>query len=184
MKVVIPTKQSEVTLDKYQKWLKIINDTEDNKERYFRVTALFSEQDGDLTNVSLRKLKEITKQVEDVMLEVPQKVQYKFDFKGQRYGLIPNLSEMTTQEFGDAHEMSQPENLHYLMQVLYRPIVREYDKFYNIEPYEANEQRAELFRQLPLSIFKGAIVFFSTIVLTYWKETQNYSPLPSDQSMK
>lgn len=181
MRIVIPTSQKEVTLSDYQKFNSIIESTENNKERWFKVCAMYADNDGDLTKAPLKQVIKIYKQVETLMNKPAEKTYYRFTFKQKRYGMNPYLTQMTTKEFADACEMATNETLHYLMMVLFRPIELETENHFRIEPYNPDDERAELFKQLPLHYFKGAVVFFSTIVTTYLTEIKNYSTIQVHQ---
>jgi len=52
------------------------------------------------------------------------------------------------------------ESLHYIMSILYRPIIIRKGKFYNIEPYNPNLETAEKFLDLPMTFVLSAFNFF------------------------
>ena len=54
------------------------------------------------------------------------------------------------------------ENYHKVMAILFRPIIQS-DRFdnYKIANYEGTKQYADVMKQMPMSIVKGAFVFFT-----------------------
>jgi hypothetical protein len=50
--------------------------------------------------------------------------------------------------------------MHRAMAVLYRPVTKEKGERYDIEDYTPDEGREELFKQMPVSVALGAMVFF------------------------
>ena len=87
-----------------------------------------------------------------------------FDFKGYKYGFIPNLSEMTTGEFIDLETWSKDsmKNLHRIMSILYRPIIEKENTYgqYKIENYEPTIEKEKVMLDLPMDIALGSINFF------------------------
>lgn len=78
-------------------------------------------------------------------------------FRGQEYGFVPNLEEMTLGEYVDLDEyLSDWSNLHKSMGVLYRPITQKIGSRYTIAPYEPNDG----YKDFPLGVALGCMVFF------------------------
>jgi hypothetical protein len=46
------------------------------------------------------------------------------------------------------------------MSVLYRPITKKVSEFYQIEAYDGDESKAELFKDVRMDVVTGAILFF------------------------
>ncbi|NRA48942.1 MAG: hypothetical protein HRU12_07395 [Phaeodactylibacter sp.] len=174
MKITIPSRLDEVTIQEYQNIVDIDVSSISDKEKWIRTIDLFIQKEVNYDLVSVADLQQVYQEIINLINKNYTKTHYRFEFNGVRYGLIPNLSEMTTQEFCDAMEMNEPKNIHLLLQVLYRPITNENKTHYDIEPYSADLTRAELFKGLPLNYYKGVALFFSTIVMDYWRTTKNY----------
>jgi hypothetical protein len=84
-----------------------------------------------------------------------------FEFKGVKYGFIPNLNEITTAEWVDLESyQNTSENIHRVMAILYRPITKKKGDFYSIEKYSGTEKLSQIFMDLPVSYWKGAMFFF------------------------
>jgi len=82
------------------------------------------------------------------------------------YGFIPNLDNITAKEWMDLqlYPLNKTETLHKLMAILFRPITKK-DSFgnYKIESYNGTNERAELFKYMPMNVVNGAIIFFLTL---------------------
>lgn len=121
-----------------------------------------------------------------------------FEHKDVVYGFQP-LSKMILGEWIDMDTYSKDwaNHLHTMTAVCYRPIVKHNHKnwlwrtnynirvmtnaehaspfdVYEVEPYDAStvEQRAELFKELPLEIAKGMLSFFLVIGIKYSESIQ------------
>ena len=94
-----------------------------------------------------------------------------FELNGVKYGFIPNLEEITAGEYSaiDIFLRDTDANAYKLLNVLYRPIVKE--KFYNslfskskegkysIDPYNSDND-CSVFENAPYEIYESALVFF------------------------
>jgi hypothetical protein len=56
--------------------------------------------------------------------------------------------------------LGDQDNLALLMSVLYRPITKSAMPFYQIEDYDGDESKAELFNDVRMDVVIGAILFF------------------------
>jgi hypothetical protein len=84
-----------------------------------------------------------------------------FELKGTKYGFIPALNDISLGEFVDLDNyMKDWATMHRAMAVLYRPVTKEKGERYDIEEYTPDESREELFKQMPVSVSLGAMVFF------------------------
>jgi hypothetical protein len=95
-----------------------------------------------------------------VLDQKPERVKT-FKMDGVEYGFIPNLDKMTIGEHATIDSLlGSDENLSLLMSVLYRPITKKITPFYQIEPYDGDESKAELFNEVRMDVVTGAILFF------------------------
>lgn len=113
-------------------------------------------------------------------LKMPDKNELTLTFKmdGIEYGLENEWSKMAWGYWVDLEVYSAEninQNLHKIMSVLYRPIVKWKGNTYQIEKYnsETIDERAKLFKDLPLKYWTGAADFFFSIVQIYTKNTQH-----------
>lgn len=143
------------------------------------------------TNMTVHELKNLQKdQVE--LIEVflssrlifPEnnKLVMTFEHNGIEYGLENDWSKLAFGAWVDFEVYCSDdkiyENLHKIMSVLYRPVISK-DKNnplkYKIAPYKSEEieDRAEIMKLVPVSIWLGASVFFLEIVNIYITSIKN-----------
>lgn len=163
VKITLPESIEDITLDQYQKFDALtrredLNDIEYNK----RVIKIF-------TGLKYQEVDAISfKDYEDILIQIGkalnQEAEFKqrFKIKGVEFGFHPNLDEMQTSEYVDLKTIGMDvENYHKVMAILFRPIIQS-DGFknYKISNYEGTKQYADVMKQMPMSIVKGAFVFF------------------------
>ena len=170
MKLIIPTDTSEITLGQLQGLADIEEADIDTLERQKRSISLLTGVDREtLDRFRLSDLE----MVYDKLLSLSKKDNRLIKFvtlEGVKYGFHPNLSEITTGEFADLDTYCKElnKNLHKVMAVLYRPVVKEKYGKYDIEKYKGAGERAELFKdKLPANVVNGAMVFFWTLGRDY-----------------
>jgi len=89
----------------------------------------------------------------------------RFTFDGIEYGFIPNLDNIKTKEWVDIDlYQSDPQSIHRLMSILYRPIKKQkwYQKIFNKDRYEIEDYNGTHgdFLQAPIEVYLGMMVFF------------------------
>lgn len=177
MRITLPTKLSEVTIEMYQRYQKINTELPKHKRNVEVIKALTIDGEADFTKVPLRQIKDVAERLEKVIREDSNKLIYKVKIDGIKYGINPNLSECTAVEYAEAMQLTQggDDELHNLMQVFIRPITLEKKKGYRVEDYTYSKERAELFRKkLTMDVVSGIYIFFSSILWSYKLETENY----------
>ena len=95
-----------------------------------------------------------------------------FTYDGVEYGLENDWSKLAWGAWMDMEVFSAEnieENIHLLMAILYRPIIEKKNGKYKIAPYKADEieDRAYMFRQLPVKYWFGASSFFFLTATIY-----------------
>lgn len=127
---------------------------------------------------------EITKEFnEDKLYEV-------FEFEGVEYGLENDWSKLAWGAWVDFQVLSAEniqQNIHSLMAILYRPIESKGKKGnYKIKPYKASEiqERAELFKNLPIQYWFGAANFFFLTSIIYTTNIKNSLKLTIEVNQK
>ena len=95
-----------------------------------------------------------------------------FTYDGIEYGLENDWSKLAWGAWMDMEVFSAEnieENIHLLMAILYRPIIEKKNGKYKIAPYKADEieDRAYMFRQLPVKYWFGASSFFFLTATIY-----------------
>lgn len=175
LEILIPESLSEITLEQYQKFAKI--NTDENKDSAFlmhKMVEIFCNLN--LRDVATIKYKSVLAVINDLntLFDVKHKLVPKFTLGGVKFGFIPVLDDMSLGEYVDLDEnLSDWDNMHKAMAVLYRPITLDKGERYQIEEYEGTKY-AEIMKQAPLDAVMGAMVFFYnlnnellTITLSY-----------------
>lgn len=170
--------KEEMTISQYQNYQKY-------KELYDkepgRLLAMF-------LDVSYNELKDIPKSQVDFVqqyisgkmmgIEYKDETYFKFKHNGVLYGLENDWSKLAWGAWVDLEVFSSDkldENIHRIMAILYRPITDEGKKNYKIEPYKSDdiEDRAEIFKTLPIKYWFGAASFFFLVSNKYIINMQN-----------
>lgn len=165
----VPQELSAITLQQYQKYLKVMeanDDAEDTefinlkvleifcgvtmKEAYKLPLAEFSFIINHIVNI----FKEDTPLQRDFTLTDP---------KGDSvtFGFIPKLDDISLGEFIDLDNyIGDWQQIHKAMAVLYRPITFRKGDLYLIEDYEGSDKYSEVMKDAPVNVALGAVVFF------------------------
>jgi hypothetical protein len=171
--IEIPESLNEVTLDQYQRYLKIQENNDDEKFLAVKMIEIFCGIRGD--HVLLMRATDINSivQILTEMLNDKPKLVHNFKMKGTQYGFIPKLDDMSFGEYIDLDTfIGDWENMHRAMNVLYRPVVNQYGDKYNIQDYDVDI--AERLKDMPMSAVLGSIVFFYNLGMDLSKAMLNY----------
>ena len=148
MKITLPLDFQDITLEQYQKYHSGISDIE--------LLKLFWK--GDVSKVSLNALETAKNHLNELFSNEDARFFKSFTFEDIEYGFVNDWNEFTTGEWIDCETYGQNlRDAHKLMSILYRPITRRTDKWYEIEPYNGSH---EMFKDLPASWYLGMTVFF------------------------
>jgi hypothetical protein len=152
------------------------NDTEDLHTALMLINALTGIPKAHIEAMPITEVKNINSKIMELLQQpMDDKIKYKLNVKGIKYGFHPSLNSITLGEFVDIEAYIKEgveENMHKLLSVLYRPIIKEKGAKYKIEDYKPSEERANLFKEnLTIEDFNGASVFFYRL----GKEHLNYS---------
>ena len=137
--IQVPESLNEITLEQYQKYLKIQDNNEDEKFLAVKMIEVFCGIRGD--HVLLMRATDINSivQILTEMLNDTPKLQTMFKIKDTQYGFIPKLDDMSFGEYIDLDTfIGDWDNMHRAMNVLYRPIANQYGDKYNIEEYNVD----------------------------------------------
>ena len=161
LELFVPTKLSEIPLKHYQKFLGIAKNTNDEVFLAEKMIQCFC--GIELKEVVKIQFKEIEALSHHFAAMFKQKPEFKNRFKiaGVEFGFIPNLENMSWGEYIDLEaNISDINNFHKAMAVMYRPIVEKHGDKYKIEPYESSANYSEIMENVSLDIALAAKVFF------------------------
>tara|TARA_Y100001973_G_C5186642_1_gene328271 strand:- start:489 stop:1148 length:660 start_codon:yes stop_codon:yes gene_type:complete len=175
LNIAVPESLEEITLDQYQKFVKI--DIEENQNTNFlmhKTVEIFCNLDlKDLVSIKMIHIKNILNTLNKIF-EKKNNLIPTFNLNNVEYGFIPALDDMTLGEYIDLDDnMTDWDKMHKAMAVLYRPIVYKKNERYKIEDYTGKEN-TEIFKQMPLNIVMGAMVFFYNLNSELLEITLNY----------
>lgn len=162
MRVIIPTDLKEIKLSQYLRYLKVLKDNQDDETFVcIQMVAIFCNLSvADVMKIPVNDFAEIVENLAKVLDQKPQLVRT-FKMNGVEYGFIPYLDKITLGEHATIDSLlGSDENLALLMSVLYRPITKKLTPFYQIEEYDGDESKAELFNDVRMDVVTGSILFF------------------------
>ena len=123
--IEIPESLNEITLDQYQRYLKIQDNNEDEKFLAVKMIEIFCGIRGD--HVLLMRATDINSivQILTEMLNDTPKLQTMFKMKGTQYGFIPKLDDMSFGEYIDFDTFPSHDHGHifHLLCVIYAIIL-------------------------------------------------------------
>ena len=161
VKLNIPTELSEIKLKDYIRFMNVVKGSNDAEFINQKMVECFCNIDlKDVAKISLKDLDELEEHFNNLFAS-KEPFKNRFTLGGVDYGFIPNLDKITNAEYMDIDShISDVNNYHILMGIMYRPITEKYKDKYQIEPYEANEKVFEVMNNLTLDIVLPALVFF------------------------
>lgn len=173
--IYIPDELSDITLEQYQKFAKL--NTEENQNTNFllhKMVEIFCRLD--LKDIARIKFNYVTQIVNDLnnIFNTKTELIPTFKMKGVEYGMIPKLDDITLGEYIDLdNNISDWDTMHKAMAVLYRPIKLKKDHRYQIEEY-TGEEDAVKFKDMPLDVVMGSLVFFWSLSSELLQTTLKY----------
>lgn len=159
--IIVPTSLSEIPLMSYQKFMKLVegsNDEELIAQKSIEIFCGLNMQD-----ILKIKWSDVIGLANHIGKLFEQKTEFKttFTLGDIEYGFIPNLEDMTFGEYVDLDSnIGKVENFHKAMAVLYRPIVKKTKHTYQIFEYRGTDEFSEAMKYAPLDIAMSASVFF------------------------
>lgn len=187
----IPQKWTEVGLGQYQTFMSESKDIEDANTLDLIAISSF-------TGLSMQMVEKIRKKdIEAVKKDLSKLSKKKLnttlntiiEIDGVDYGFHPKLQDITLGEFVDLDNLLEDawKNMHTIMSILYRPIIKRNKKKYKIEEYDSEKcfDRAELFKEkLSVASVNGAANFFFHIGIEYQKIIQSSLRKRENKTMK
>ena len=186
VQISLPKSINDIKLGDYQRYMKVYEANKEVDDANFlelKLLEAFCEIDLLTANqmpfetfdFALQHMSEVFKQ------KTP--LTRRFKMKGTDgvvvdFGFIPNLSKMSLGEYVDLDTyISDMQNMHKAMAVLYRPVHKSWDgkEHYRVMEYEGTEKYAEVMKEMPLGIALGAMVFFYRLGMKLSKHMMDYS---------
>lgn len=158
MKIKIPTSLSDIRLEQFVLFNKLMKESQDENFIQLAMVTVFCDISvEDAKNIVAKDFTEIVNDITKVLSQQPRFIQ-RFIHEGKEYGFIPNLDEITAGEYIDLESfLRDEETYNKAMSVLYRPILNKRKDLYNIEEYKGSHTE---FNTLNLEIVLGSMLFF------------------------
>lgn len=175
MEIILPENISEITLGQYIKHEELqqreLSALQFNRRKIALFTKLSYKETERMRQSDFdRTLKQI-----DTALNTEAEFNPLFMMHGVEFGFVPNLDKITIGEYADlTHYGVEPETLHRVMAVLFRPVVKKEKDTYSIMAYSGTEEYAEMMKDMPLNCVNGALVFFWSLASELQTATQKY----------
>ena len=189
VKLTIPDRWSDITIDTYQKYIKIQEGKGSEKNKVLKSLALLCNTTPLVVKkMAYKDLLEIMGIIKTLIDKEPKEEAFRkvFMFKEEEYGFVPNLSKLTTGEYIDLESFCKEpiENLHIIMSILYRKITFKRNDRYTIESYNPDEFKEELFKDCPMDIALNSLGFFLTLGSVLAKTSQRYLKAQEQKAQK
>ena len=127
IEVIVPDKLSQITLEQYQRFLKIQNENDDPRFLQVKMIEIFCDVNPqEILHMKLSDTNAICEMLNDLFEQKPALVK-KTKIGEKDYGFIPNLEDISLGEYIDLDTyIGDWENMHLTMNVLYRPLKGKY----------------------------------------------------------
>ena len=161
VKLTIPTSLSEIRLKDYVRFMNVVKGSNDAEFINQKMVECFCGIDlKDVAKISLSDLDGLVEHF-NKLFETKGEFKEKFVLNGVKYGFIPNLDKITNGEYMDIDSnISDVNNYHVLIGIMYRRITGEFENKYEIEDYDSDKIDFEIFKDVTLDIVLPALVFF------------------------
>ena len=185
----IPNQLSEITLRKYQKFVKLNTEEVDDRFLQIKMIEIFCEVSHEnVLKIKFADADRVTAILGDMFTQKPDLVT-KFRLNGVEYGFIPDLDDISFGEYIDLDTyLGDWENIHTAMNVLYRPIKSKKGDRYVIEDYDVNTKDNLL--DMPLDAVISSVFFFyhlgkdlSVVMNRYLERELNKIPYQQQQDL-
>ena len=176
VKISIPETIEDITLEQFQTLVALDDDINERDLDIEKVKIFIGLTDEQIDSISESDFKDLVLAIDEA-LNKPSEFQQRFKMNGVEFGFHPNLDKMLTGEYVDLMNYnSEPETLHKLMAILFRPITtKDLSGNYKIAKYEGSETWCEIMKQTPLHIVNGALIFFLNLSKELRISIQKYS---------
>lgn len=165
MRLIVPSTLEEISLSKYQRYLKEFeySKSQKNQETYLglKMLEIFCEITEDQAKqIDADSANKVVKILVDLLSGDTLHIE-SFKLGGIEFGFIPKLDNLSFGEFLDLNNnIDNLEDIVTAMGVLYRPVTgRGKDGKYLVEKYEGDKYH-EILKDMPINIVLGARVFF------------------------
>jgi hypothetical protein len=171
-KLNVPTDLSEITLEQYQRFLNAQESNDDEHFLEYKAIEIFCRVPEDkIKSIAAHSVTEIANKISKLFTNETELVRF-FTLNGQEFGFISDLDDMSFGEYIDVDTyLSDWKNIHYAMNVLYRPIANKKAGRYDLVEYDMEQRDRAL--QMPMSAVLGSIFFLWSLKKDLLRTTLN-----------
>lgn len=169
IQIDIPKSLRAIKLSEYQRFLKLADENKDAEDPEFLNLKMLEIFCGltlkEAYNMKLTDFSFVTNHLNELFKNSTPFIN-RFSLSDPNgdeveFGFIPKLDNISLGEFVDLDNyMSDWDNMHKAMAVLYRPVTFRKKNMYLIEDYESSDKYSEALKDMPIDIALGALVFF------------------------
>ena len=177
IELLVPTDLQSIPLYQYQEFLNTFENPENmtDEEASLKMLEIFcgvKQKEG--LNFKMSDVSVVVEKLNKILVTKPSLIT-KFTLGGQKFGFVPELSELSFGEYIDAeNNLGDWNNMHKAMAVLYRPIKEEYKEQYTLKEYDGVHY-AEILKNMPTSVAVSCLVFFYALETELLNHTLNSS---------
>jgi hypothetical protein len=162
LKLLVPTTLADITLREYQKFMQVFGGDDEYDDYYsgLKLLEIFCKVPyNDALQIKIKDLQEAVSKINKALSEKPSLIN-KFKLGDTEFGFIPQLDDMTFGEYIDVdNNLTDWDNMHKAMAVLYRPIKDKKNNKYEIEKYRGDNYY-EAMQEMPMSVVMSSLLFF------------------------
>lgn len=180
LELEVPNSLSDIQLWQYQKYLSVLenNKGEDEGTINFlnmKLIEIFCNISlKDVQSIPIKEYEKVLSVLNEAFKEEPKLIR-RFELEGVDMGFLPRLEDMSLGEYIDTeNNISDWQNIHKAMAVLYRPVNFKSKDKYTISPYAPSEDLQEVMKNMPLSVVMSSMVFFYDLGNELLKAIPNY----------
>ena len=182
-KITVPSSMDEITLRRYQRFVKETIDTENISEEFIasRICDIFLDiETTEVMRMTMGTMLKVSTKIAEVLNQKPELIPI-FKMGDTEFGFIPKLEDMTFGEYVDLDSfVSDWSTMHKAMAVLFRPIETRYKDKYKIQEYKGDLFH-EAMKDMPLSVAMGSLLFFYRLETDLLKTLTGYSEEEENQ---
>ena len=159
--IEVPSDLSEISLDRYQKYLKTLKNSDDVEFVSQKMIEIFCGVElKSVVKMKASTVVELVQHFNKLFSEKP-KFKHRFKLNDVEFGFITDLENISWGEYIDIEaNIIDFDTMHQALAVMYRPIVKQSKDKYEIEPYNGDLTYAEVMKYAPLDVVLPASVFF------------------------
>lgn len=171
----VPDNISEITLKQYQKYNTIATTNDDATFITQKMIEIFCNVSlANIVSMKATTINELMAHFKKIF-EEPRAFVQRFTIEGIEFGFIPNLEEISFEEYVDIEaNITDVNKLHKALAILYRPIKERKKDLYTIESKDRGKDFTEVLKYIPLNIALSAQVFFWNLGLELLRAIPSY----------